>query len=336
MNYFLKGVLLHLCLTAGVDAEEGAYYITRLPACVVPEKVVTLQSPERGDALILHTGERAAKGEVLVRVNPKEIALAEREFELENHRDQTLAQEEILALQRQKEELSFVLNLPEEQRTYVQGKVKNKGDKRILALLDEKIQLRQEALALEQEKKRAVFEQKVAQAELRMPFDGRIQFHIPLPPHEDELVQLPGNVPILTVADDSSLYIAVALSDSELVNLPAEQLQLRLTGNDANPLNAVWHHRAVEKAERTQTLVYYFLVPAADKERMWALLGAHLIAELYFEGENVTYIRKDDLAASAGETVYETWQDLVDARYPGLRILFCGETHLALVPAEHE
>lgn len=329
----LRCISIVLLLSLRVDAAAEQYYITRLPARVVPEKVVTLVAPEQGEAQILHREETAEKGTLLARINPKAAALAVREFELEKRRDTAAAQDDILLLQRQKEELEFVLKLPAEQRAYVQSKVEGKADKRALALLEEKISLRRAALELEQEKKQSLFEEKKAQAELRMPFNGRILYHIPLPESAEETLHLPSNVPVATVADDSALYLAVSLTDSELVNLPAEHIHLRLDESTGGPLQAVWHRRAVEKTDNTQqTLVYYFRVPEAAKERAWGMLGAHLVAELYYEGEDVTYIRKDELAAAAENTVYETWQDLVRAVYPGFRILFCGETHLALVP----
>lgn len=309
-----------------------SYYVTRMPARIVPTKLLTLQLQEAGEGLIVHPDERARKGDLIIRLNPEATELLKQEFDLECHQDETKLQEEILQLKRQKEELEFVNSLPAGQRGYVQQKFETKGDARLIAVLDEKIKLLQSLTQIEKAKKKMRLDQQIARTELRMPFDGLLQFHIPLPANSDERVQLSSGEPLVTVVDDSELFIAVSVTDSELVHLPTEALSLRISDMGERTWSARWHHRALEKHERAQSLVYYFSIPADLKTHLWRLVGANLVAELFYEGTGITYVRKDELAAHTEGMVFETWEEVVKAVYPGFRLLFCGETHLALLP----
>lgn len=309
-----------------------AYYVTRMPARIVPTKLRTLQLQEAGEGLIVHPEERAKKGDLIIRLNPESTELLKQEFDLECRRDEMKMQEEILQLKRKKEELEFVNSLPAGQRGYVQQKIETKGDARLIALLDEKIKFLQSLTQIEKEKKKIRLEQQLARTELRMPFDGLLHFHIPLPENSDDRVQLPSGEPLVTVVDDSELFVAVSVTDSELVHLPTEALSIRISDMGESTWSARWHHRALEKNDRAQSLVYYFSVPAELKAYFWTLVGANLVAEVFYEGEGITYVRKDELAARAQGMVFETWEDVVKAVYPGFRLFFCGETHLALLP----
>ena len=309
-----------------------SYYVTRMPARIIPTKLRTLQLQEAGEGLIVHPNERAKKGDLIICLNPESTELLKQEFDLECRQDEAKRQEEILQLKRQKEELEFVRSLPTEQRGYVQQKFETKGDARLISVLDEKIKLLQSLTQIEKEKKRIRLEQQLARTELRMPFDGLLHFHIPLPENTDERVQLPSGEPLVTVVDDSELFIAVSVTDSELVHLPTEALSLRISDMGERSWSARWHHRALEKNDRAQSLVYYFSTPAELKAHLWTFVGANLVAELFYEGTGIMYVRKDELAARAVGMAFETWEDVVKAVYPGFRLFFCGETHLALLP----
>lgn len=323
--------LISLLSISSTSAEE--YYISRLPARLVPRQAVVLNMPQNGEVQIVQYGERACKGDLLMLLNPREAQWEENAFRLEMQRDDIRQKEELLQLQRQKEELCFVTELPPEQRIYVQKKIRAQADARAVDLLDEKIALARAVAASEREKKETLYNQKKAQSELRMPFDGVVQFHI----HQEKgmtSLPVPAGAALVSVADDSELYVAVSVPNSEWVNLPTEHLLLKLGDVGGNTLTAHWHHASIEKVEQTEGLVYYFAIAPNQKKEAWKLLGTRLVGRLFLEGENILYLRKDEAARSAQGKVFETWAALVDSVYPGYRILFCGESHLALLPKE--
>lgn len=313
---------------ASASAEE--YYISRLPARLVPRQAVFLNMPQNGEVEIVQYEERARKGDLLVRINPREAEMEEEEFSLEMQRDELKQKEDLLQLQRQKEELSFVTGLPPDQRIYVRDKIRAKADARAIELLDEKIALLRAAAAAEKGKKETLHAQKAAQAEVRMPFDGLVQFYIRPPEDGSSYVPVPGGAALVSLADDSELYVAVSIPSSEWVNLPTEHLLLKVEDTGEDSLTAHWHHSGIEKSEQMEGLVYYFAIDSAQKLRAMKLLGTRIVGRLFLEGDNILYLRKDEAARAAGNEVFETWAELVDKVYPGYCILFCGETHLAL------
>ena len=316
---------------------EGALYVTRVAARVVPERVVAVTATEGGEVEICRAGDgRAEKGELLVRVNPDELAMEEAELELQIGRSKVEGESELLQLTRQKEEMEFISTLPGNKRVYVEKHMEAKVDARALALLEQKIALVHERMRLNEAKLRAAFALKEQMRTIRMPFDGRVQFHVsPLP--GSMRTPVASGDPLVTLADDSKLFVAVPVADPTLTLMEAQRLVVRLDRGEGALLQAEWSHRRVEKSGRDEALVYYFRVPEWAQEKAWAMLGANVVAELCCRGESDwLYEEKALLAREAGEQAFETWEALVAALRPGYVIVFSGETHLALRPQRED
>ncbi len=102
-----------LFLCAACCAEE--YYITRLAAAVVPQRMLTVPLPQAGIAELCHRGEgRVAKDTLLVRLNREELALAEAKLKHHQEKNSLAAEEALLQLRRKKEEIEFILSQPKE------------------------------------------------------------------------------------------------------------------------------------------------------------------------------------------------------------------------------
>ena len=317
--------------------EECAQPVTRVMAKVVPEQVIALAAQESGEVELSKPGDgRAKAGELLARVNPEELELEAAELELQIAKEKLESENEILRLTREKEEMEFVTALPEEKRLYVAQRMEVKADERALALLEQKIELVRKRMHLNEQKLRSAFERKAALRDVRMPFDGRVQYHISAP-REGKRAAVTAGTPLLTVADDSALYVAVAMQDPSLVQLEPERLSVRLAAGGEEGIQAAWHHKRVEKEGREEALIYYYKVPEEARERAWALLGANTVAEIWCRGEaSWRYEPKAELAQEAGERPFESWEELVAALRPGYAIVYSGETHLALRPQQGE
>lgn len=311
---------------------QNIFFISRHPAKIVPRRVLPITPDMPGEAEIVYRGgELARKGTLLLRINPDELALDEQELHLQLERNNLAAETEILQLVRQKEELEFITKLPPERRMYIAQHLKNNVDKRALELIERKIEAIRQNASLSNERLQKAFDKKRKLREITMPFDGRIQYHIALP-EEGQKALVGSNGPVVTIADDSRLYIIINMTDPALARLDASRLHVMLKMSGGNTLHAPWSHSKVQKGERGETMVYYFTVPDNMREQAWLLVGANLVARLnYMADSRAIYVSKADLAREAGEHRFESWEELLAALRPGYAIVFNGETHLCLI-----
>lgn len=319
------------------SAGAGELFVMRLAGKVMPERLAAVSAAEGGEVEICCREEgRVKAGTLLARVNPEELALEAAEMELLIAQRKLEMESEVLKLMRQKEEMDFILSLPEKSRLYVSRQMEVKADERTVKLLDQKMALAREQAQLSEQKMRTAFAKKAALRELHMPFDGRMQLNIPAP-MEGERVPVTSGATLLTVADDSALYIAAPMTDPALAQLDTNRLSVHLEAVGRGTLEAKWAHRKVEKNGQSEALVYYYRVPEEARDYVWELLGSNLIVELWCRGDDDwRYEEKTALAQEAGEQAFETWEEVVAALRPGYAVVFSGETHLALRPQQGE
>lgn len=94
-------IIISLFLCAACCAEE--YYITRLAAAVVPQRMLTVPLPQAGIAELCHRGEgRVAKDTLLVRLNSRDLMLAEAKLKHQQENNRIAAEETLLQLRRKK------------------------------------------------------------------------------------------------------------------------------------------------------------------------------------------------------------------------------------------
>lgn len=333
MRFLTTVTLLILSLTTWGEP----YYISRYPTAVVPERMMTIPLQEPGLVRIHHLGNgNIAKGTQLVTVNADELALDEAELKNQQRRNASAAEEAILQLLRQKEEMEFILSQPVERRKFIESRVKAKADQRALDILNEKIAIQEEGLRIQNAKLQQAFDKRCETRVIRMPFDGRIQYHISLGNGDEAEILVPQPGPLISAVDDSALYLAITPENAEIVNLPSAKLQIRLDLGGGVQMHGQWHHSKVERRNNKETLVYYFNIKEEEKDTAWQMIGSNAIGELLYtpaDDEQLLYEHKSTLAKEAGSTPYETWEELVRSLRPGYQILFVGETHLCLKPA---
>ncbi len=314
---------------------DARFYISRHPAKVVPRRVLPITPDMSGEVEVVYRGgSKALKDTLLLRINPDELALDEKELHLQIERNNLAAETEVLQLMRQKEELEFITKIPPERRVYVVQHLKANVDERALALLGRKIAATRENAKLNNERLQKAFEKKRKLREITMPFDGRIQYHLAIP-EEGQRTLVSSNGPVVTIADDSMLYIVINMTDPALTRLDTSRLHISLKMGNGRTLTAPWSHSKVQKGDRGENMVYYFTVPEDERERVWPLVGANLVAHLYYQAEaDSIYISKAELARQAGPSHFESWEELLAALLPGYTIVFNGETHLCLIRQE--
>ena len=326
--------LVVVSVVVGYAAAADTHYISRYAAAVVPQQMLTVPLSESGVVEFCHKGEGCVeKGTLLVRVNAAELALEEAELKNQQRQNKATAEESLLKLRRQKEELEFIMAQPAGRRQFMEARFKTQADERALALLNEQIAVQEERVRISNEKLQQAFDKKKETREVRMPFSGRVQFHINPPAGEERTMPVAQTGPLLTAVDDGQLYVAVTPQEAEVVKLPPERLLLKLDLGGGKFLEAAWHHKKVEQRNRQETLVYYFALAEPDRAQAWEMVGANTVAELHYlaaEGEDLLYLHKHELTREAGERSFESWEELVAALRPGYEIVFTGETHICL------
>ena len=339
MNIFLSGsktaaLALLLLSACSVAAAVQEHYIGRYPAAVVPKRMLTVPLNKPGMVEFCYTEtDRVSKGTLLVKINPEELALQEAEMLNQQKQNNVKDAEALLQLRRQKEELEFIMAQPASSRKFMESRFRTQADQRALDLLNERIAVQEEATRIANAKLQRAFDKVKEEQLISMPFDGRVQYHVSPGEGDEKSLLVTQTGPLLTVVDDSMLYIAITPEESSIVKLPPEQLQLRIELGGGLSLCAPWHHKKVEMRNRKESLVYYFAIPTDDREQAWEQVGANLVAELHYsaaEGEELLSVHKAELAAQADKRPFETWEELVAALLPDYRILFVGETHICL------
>ncbi len=328
----LSGLLL-VCAAALASAHADVpRYVSRHAAKILPHRLLMLSCPEDGEITFHSFGQgRIAKGTLLATINDELLAIQEREMEIVIRKRRIEHDEAVQKLRKSREEVEYLQGLPPQKRGFAQSQLKIQVDADALALLDSKIAVLEDTLRLSEDKLRQAARKKREACTLRMPFDGRLQYHLPLPEKEGESLPLPSSVPVATVIDDSCFYLVFAATNPALSKLESSRLRISIDLGGGDILEADWHHSRVEKGEREETLFYYFLLPEQYNERAFSLLGAHLVAELaYLCPESWLYISKIDLALEAGESPIESWEKFIDTHRPGYKLVFVGETHLCL------
>ncbi len=307
-------------------------YVSRHAAKILPVRLVTIPSPEAGELRVHCFGkERVSADTLLAVLNEDTLATEEREAELSLQQQRLDRDKAVLKLRKLKSELEFLKNLPLDRRGFAEQRLQTQVDEQTLASIDEEIELCNERYHLAEIRTRQGIRKKRQACTLTMPFDGRLQYHISLPEKEGECVTVPASTPLVTIIDDSTFYVALPATDPTWSKLDHKRLRLRVDLGSGVKLEAEWHHTKVDKAERGETLFYYFQVPKEEKEKAFSLIGSNLVAELFYKGEDDwLYEKKSDLAMEAGSRFIETWEGLVDTLRPGYTIVFIGETHICL------
>lgn len=322
-----------LSILSSSFAEE--YYISRYAAAIVPQRMLTVPMQEAGVIEIHHRGDgHVAKGTLLLKINAKELELEEAELKNQQRLNAANANEALLQLQRRKEEMEFIMAQPLNRRQFVEPRLKVKADQQALDILNEKIAIQKEALRISNEKLQQTFDKLCETRIIRMPFDGRIQYHITLGEAAEQQVAQTG--PILTAVDDGALYAAITPAEAEVANLPTDKLILLVETGQGKHIQGRWHHKKIEKRNSKESLVYYFKLNPEDHDTARAMMGANTVAELHYQAqadENLVYVPKIELAKEAGTCNFETWEELVNELRPGYKILFTGETNLCLYKA---
>ncbi len=330
---------LPLLILLGSPATAATIQVDTLPAKIVPEQIAALPL-ERGEVSDLApAGKRLKRGDVLAVLNKEQMAQEREEMELKLARDRINRRDEIRKLEAQRRKVEFYLSLTHGERRYAQaptGEDNLPPTQQSLADIDERISLLQREVEGMTRIRNNELNRKHARNTLRMPFDGRIQYHFTLPENTDEpfVYNAAGSMPFATVCDDSAFYITLHISRAELTQLPEQQFSVIIDLPEGQQLRGEYSHRRVEQNNSGDMLVYFFRIPHTDHERAFRMLGSNARARLFFNTpEGALQLNKGELARHPVATECSNWEELVRKLHPEYRLLLIGEHQIIIVPS---
>lgn len=331
------------CLTIaallGSAVTAAPVQVGTFPAKIVPEQVATLPL-ERGIVSDLATpGEPRKRGDVLAVLNKELMAQEREEMELKLARDRMSRKDEIRKLETQRRKVVFYLSLTRNERRYAQAPSREDEPaptEENLADIDERISLLKREVESMVRIRNNELSRKHARNTLRMPFDGRVQYHFTLPDNINEPFEYhaTGALPFATVCDDSAFYITLNISRAELTQLPEQCFEALIELPEGKQLRGQFSHRRVEQHNGGDMLVYFFRIPREAHEQAFSMLGSHARAKLLFDApDGSRQLDKGELARHPAASECRNWEELIRKLYPGHTLLLIGEHHILISPA---
>lgn len=321
------------CVAIGAALPLGAEIVTigKFPAKIVPEQVATLSFQGKGlvTDIVYDVSNRLEKGTVVGIMDKEKMMEAKEDIELQIARDRFTKRDEMRKIKLQRQKLSFYLNLSPAERKYAKDMRPEEGEDSSLEEIDERMALLSKELSTMERRKRMEYETKYEQNTLRMPFDGRLQYHFPMPEEPGQPFEYAqgGLRPFATVCDDSAFYITLNISDTDLSLLPEERFSVQINMPTGEQLRGVYAFRRVEKNNNGgDMLVYFFKLPEEAHETAYNMLGSNANAILLYSTEDdVQAVSKLSLLTHPAAPECEDWRQLVAQAYPGSSVVIVTE-----------
>lgn len=330
---------LPLLILIGNISTAASVQVGVLPAKIVPEQIATLPL-ERGLVSDLAApGERYRRGDVLAVLNKEQMAQEREEMELKLARDRMARRDEIRKLEDQRRKVQFYLSLTHSERRYAQTPTTEHElppSEESLKDIDERIALLNREVESMNRIRNNELNRKHARNILRMPFDGRIQYHFTLPENTSEPFEYSatGSMPFATVCDDSAFYVTLNISRAELTQLQEKQFSVVIDLPEGREIRGEFAHRRVEQGNAGDMLVYFFRISQDAHEQAYHMLGSNARARLLFEApKGAMQLNKGELALHPAATECSNWEELVERLYPEYRILLIGEHQILITPS---
>lgn len=323
-------LLLAVCALAA-PLHAGVVNLGKYHAKITPEQVATLSFQGRGlvSDVVPDVSQRIEKGAIVGILDKEKMAEAEEDMELQLMRERLTKRDEVRKLKLQRERLSFYMKLSPAERKYATDMRPQEGEESSLEDIDERIALLEKELSLVERRRRAEFNKQHENNTLRMPFTGRLQYHVPIPEDTTRPFEYTqgGMRPFASVCDDSAFYITISISDTEVGLLPAEQLSAQINFPSGDTLRGVFSFRRVEKNNSGHDmLVYFFKLPQEDHATAYNMLGSNAEASLlYSTDENMQAIPKMQLLTHPAAPKCEDWKQLVNEALPGYTVVIVTE-----------
>ncbi len=328
-------ISLYCALTTTAQAADVNAYVGKFPAKIIPEQISLINIAEKGEITeLLPPSARVSKGSIIAKLNAEDIVEAKEDSEFEIATEKIQIMDQVRELESSRSELLFYSKLSTQERSYAPEKEPQTDKKVALDDINERIKLKRmeyDRVSIKKQKAIKAMEEKRI---LRMPFDGRLQYHFPIPRDLSQPFEFVPTQQFATACDDSSFYIALNISSAALSQLPAERFTAVIDLPAGKVLRGSFAHRRVEQSSNDSTLIYSFRVEDKDKERAFSMIGTSARAKLYYNCEEPTLIlSKASLSTNPLAEDCSDWTELIRKTHPEHHILIETEKDIILIPA---
>lgn len=331
---------LYQSVASGADVPEqntpppldsSALFISQFnKAKIVPERLRTFTMPVPGYVSNWLTESTwADQGAIIATVNEEDMALKRKELEINILKERINKQEELAKLEKQLEEIRFYQKLSTQERRWIDKK--EQTDAKTIQSVEDKIRLARRELEIVEEKPRRDFAKEEETYTLKMPFQGKFQYHFSFPAGQEQKIYLEANSPIATVCDDSAYYIAIPIANPDLIQLDPATLKAQVSLANGHLMTGTFSYKRVEKNTSSggELLVYFFKLPEQLYEQAYNMLGSNCAAKLYFlPSEPVICLNKVELASHPESKWCTTWEQLLQRIHPEYELILDGESQL--------
>ncbi len=332
----MKWPVALLSLLTACPLVASPVLVGKFPAKIVPEQLNVLTLPEHGTVTDLIAEGHVTAGTVIAILNKERTQQEREDMEFSIAKERITTRDELRKLLQQREKLLFYLNLSADERKFAADTVSSDGSiptAESLADIDERISLTRRELSTMEKRKRDEFERSHEKMTLRMPYTGRLQYNVTLPEDKTQPFEITGMVQTFaTVCDDSSYYVTIIISRSDMSLLPEKKFSVRVPLPENRELVGTYAFRRVERASNgADALVYFFRLPKEDSETAFGMLGSNTTATLYFDvDDEVERVSKAQLAAHPVAGECESWEELVARVYPGAVVVIVADRDIVI------
>lgn len=334
----LFGISLLCGFAAVYSAAADSVTVGKYPAKIVPEQISDIRLPENGIITDLAAAGSLEKNSVIAIINKEQTEHDREELDLSIRRERISKKDERRQLEIKKGEVKFYLSLSKNERKFNKDFTKEEDipTQDTLKDLEERIKLLDDELRTLERRKQNEFKRKHDPLTIKMPFNGKLQYNVPLPQTEEELAngfKLPENNmrSFATVCDDSAYYIAVSINEGEHSLLSEHKFSVSIPLPEGKKLTGTFAHRKVEQSGNGDALIYYFRIPLDMHETAYRMLGSRYTATLYYDAEGeVLRVSKAQLAAHPQAHRCDDWEQLVQIAYPEHSIVIVGTRDIIL------
>lgn len=333
-------------VAAVYSAAATPVVIGKYPAKIVPEQISDIRLPEHGIITDLAPeGTRLKKGDTIAIINKEQTTQDREDMELDLARERISKKDEIRKLEAQRRQVAFYLSLSEGERRYNTDFQSQDQPPTADSLkdIDERMELLQRELTTLERRKKREFDLKHDKLTLCMPFDGQLQYNIPLPESAEERATgftVPENNmrSFATVCDDSAYYITIPIAEGANSLLDEQLFHVEIQLPAGQKLTGKFSQRKVERAGNGDALIYYFRIAPEEHDKAYRMLGSRYTATLLYDANGeVVRVSKAKLAAHPQAAQCETWEQLVQLAHPGYSILVIGAAEIVICrPAQND
>ncbi len=179
------------------------------------------------------------------------------------------------------------------------------------------------------ELKKIEFEESIAEASIKMPFNGKIHLFIDFVKGV-KTYPVKNNQRIAEIRDLENIYLKIPVIDPAWLSMGDDKLRITLDLQSNITVNGSFSKRITEHSNRGENLFFLFRFDA--NEQLHQLVGSRMTCKLWYDLPSASsIIPKFDLSYYFPNIkIGKNWYDFIEDKLPGMKFISEGENHIAI------